>query len=71
MPMGGLLQMRMLPGQLFDHLLEMLALLAFVLQHFRPLVSLVLGRLQVVAACLPITINTYLYFGMSFVRRLI
>lgn len=40
----------MLSRQLLDHLLQVLALLALVLQHFRPLVALVLGGLQVLAA---------------------
>lgn len=50
MPMGGLLQVRMLPRQLLDHLFQMLSLIAFVLQHFRPFVALTVGCLQIVIA---------------------
>lgn len=59
MPMRRFLQMRMLPSQLLDHLLQVLALLALVLQHFRPLVALILGRLQVFATSLQITNHIY------------
>lgn len=43
-----LLQVRVLPRQLFDHLLQMQLLVALVLQHLGPLVALGLRRLQVI-----------------------
>lgn len=43
-----LLQVRVLPRQLLDHLLQMQLLVALVLQHLGPLVALGLRRLQVI-----------------------